>query len=130
MSSLAPCYYCKAPTLDEYYCHGCGQTVCHRCEPPNLSQWPPQGHTHPDQHVLTVRVTLGEFMDLRKVKKKTKKNPPLTAKSKVGDKNRLKKATSSKLRELGELLKPAPVKTRGSSQPSPRRADKGEPGSE
>ncbi len=43
---LTPCYFCKKPTDESFFCHGCKTVVCNDCEETGVS-----GFTHdPEEH--------------------------------------------------------------------------------
>jgi hypothetical protein len=47
---VTPCHYCKKPTIPEFYCFGCQTVICESCD--HETEWPPIGHTKPEQHPL------------------------------------------------------------------------------
>lgn len=41
------CYFCGEETTDDYYCYGCHQNVCERCD--ELAPWG-ANHNDPNDH--------------------------------------------------------------------------------
>lgn len=57
---MKPCYFCKRPTGPEYYCFGCHTVICESCDHEN--EWPPIGHTNPEQHPIRYKGKVEDLM--------------------------------------------------------------------